>query len=100
MFGGDASECHVRALVIVCPDPVRAVVLNFSYRFKQVMPLPVVMYRAVIAFDVSVLLRVARLNIFQTDTLFLGPSSEFGTDEFGAVISLRMVCGFPRHSMT
>ena len=36
---------------------------------------PVVTYRAVIALDVSVLLRVTRLNIFQTNTLFLGNRS-------------------------
>ena len=51
------------------------------------MAQPVVTYRAVIAFNVGVLLRITRLNIFQADALFLGPAREFGTDKFGAVIT-------------
>ena len=51
------------------------------------MSQPVVIYRAVIALDIGVLLQVARLNIVKADTPFLDPCSEFGTDKFGAVIT-------------
>ena len=51
------------------------------------MPKPVVPYSAVIALDVNVLLRVARLNIVQADAPFLGPSSEFDANKFRASIT-------------
>jgi hypothetical protein len=42
-------------------------------------------YRAFVALDVGILLRIARLNIFQSDAPFLGPSSELGADKFWTV---------------
>ncbi|MBW3503398.1 hypothetical protein KO536_04090 [Pseudomonas sp. NKUCC02_KPG] len=52
------------------------------------MAKPVLAYRPVIAFDVSILLlRVLWLNIFQTNTLFLGLASEVGANKVGAIIT-------------
>ncbi|MNY38502.1 hypothetical protein D3C86_1731350 [compost metagenome] len=61
------------------------------------MSQPVIACRSVVALDVGILLRVARLNKVQSDTPFLGPSSEPCADKFGVVIascSLRLSTPF------
>lgn len=58
--GGDASLGHI---VIVCPDPSRGVFLYLSNGLEQVMPQPVVAYRAVLAFDVGILLGITGLDM-------------------------------------
>ena len=61
------------------------------------MSQPVIAYRSVVALDVGILLRVARLNKIQSDASFLGPCSELCADKFGAVIasySLRLSTPF------
>lgn len=73
--------------MIVRPNPVRAVVLNFGYRFKQVMPQPVIPYGSVVALDVSILLGVSWLNVFQANPLLFGPQCQLGADLLRAVIA-------------
>lgn len=73
--------------MIVRPNPVRTVVLNFGYRFKQVMPKPVIPYRPVVALDVSILLRVSRLDVVQANTPLFGPQCQLGADVLWAVIA-------------
>lgn len=73
--------------MIVCPHPVGCIVLNLLNGFKQIMAEPVVAYRSVKAFDVSILLWLARLDMLKTDTMTLGPGGKGGADVLGAIIA-------------
>ncbi|MNT58135.1 hypothetical protein D3C72_1955530 [compost metagenome] len=52
----------------------------------------------VIASDISILLRLARLNVAQGDASFLGPLHQLAADVFRP-LSTRIAIGLPRHSM-
>lgn len=69
------------------PHPVGRIVLHLLNRLEQVMTEPVVADCPVVAFDISVLLRVSRLDVVQPDASALCPSDEGATDVFRAVIA-------------
>jgi hypothetical protein len=48
--------------MIVSPEPARGILLNiFDFR-QEIVTQPIVSYRSIISFNVSILLRVARLD--------------------------------------
>ena len=73
--------------MIVGPHPLRREVLHLGQRIELVLRQPVVAYSAVEALVISVLLRLAKLDIFDPDALFLGPALERATDVFRPVVA-------------
>lgn len=65
---GNATEGHVGALVIIGPEPAGRVVLNLLNAVEQVMRASLSWRTVVVAFDIGVLLRLARLDEFDADT--------------------------------
>src|SRR5690554_7973266 len=61
--------------------------LNFSDAAEQVLPEPVIAHSAIVALDISVLLRVARLNKYQFDIAFGCPFSQHTADVLRAIIT-------------
>src|SRR5450830_298614 len=51
------------------------------------MPLPVIPHCPVVALDISILLRVSRLDVFQANTLLFGPLCQLGADVLRTVIA-------------
>ena len=84
--------------MIVGPHPVGRIALHLFNRFEQVVTEPVVADRPVVAFDVGILLRVARLDVIQPDAFAFSPGDE-GALMYSGLLSLLMTCGLPRHSM-
>ena len=74
-------------LVIVGPEPLSCEVLYVSNRFKQVMAQPIIAHRAVIPFDVGILLRISGLDMGDGKTAFLRPGQEGIADVFRAVVA-------------
>jgi hypothetical protein len=62
--------------VIVVSQPARRELLHVFQRVEQVLAQPVVAHRLVVAFDVSILLGLAGLNVLQLDAAVLGPECE------------------------
>lgn len=63
LLGRDATECHVRAFVVVSPEPLSGGILNTSNAFEQILAEPVGSHGSVVALDVGILLRLAGLGI-------------------------------------
>lgn len=73
--------------MIVSPEPARGIFLNvFDFR-KEIVTQPIVSYCSIISFDVSILLRVARLDEQQIDTMFLSPRGQQSNDILKPVIT-------------
>jgi len=87
LFWRDAAKCHIGPVVIVSPPPAACEILNLIERFKQVMGQPVVACRAVIALDISVLLRLARLDKNDAYGTPDGPGQRHSADVLRAVIA-------------
>ncbi len=68
--------------MIVKPKPPGGIVLHVLNRFKQVLTQPAVSYRAVVALDVGVLLRLARLDKLKLDIVLVRPLLQILTDNF------------------
>ena len=69
----------------------------FLYGLKDILIQPLVTNGAVIAFDVRVLLGLARLDVFKPDVALLGPSHQRATDIFRTVLDtyrLRLTAPF------
>lgn len=73
-------------VVIVSPQPAGCKILGILKRFKQVMGQPVVAQGTVIALDISILLRLARLDEVDANAQFGGPDQRHGADVFGTII--------------
>ena len=61
-------------------------ILDFFDGFKVIPSQPFCPDCSVVALDVGVLLRLARLDVFKPDVAFLGPCYERSTDVFWAVV--------------
>ena len=61
-------------------------VLRLFYGFNDVLVQPFVPDRAVVAFDIGVLLGLTGLDMLQADVLFPGPAFQLFADVFQAVI--------------
>jgi len=73
--------------VIVSPQPAGCKILNLIERFKQVVGQPVITHGTVVAFDVSVLLRLPRLYEVDAYAAFGGPGQGHCADVLWAVIA-------------
>ena len=87
MFWCNAAKCHVGPVVIVGPQPAGCKILDLIERFKQVMGQPIVAHRAVIALDISILLRLARLDEVDANAALGGPGQRHSADVLRAVIA-------------
>ena len=81
LLGGNATERHVRSFVIVGPEPFGGGLLHLLDALEQVLAEPVVAHSAVVALDIGVLLRLAGLDVFDTDTVLPRPGHEGAADE-------------------
>ena len=54
--------------------------------FDDVLIKPFVAYSSIVAFDVSILLPLARLDMPDSDAVLFCPFSEFATDVFGTIV--------------
>ncbi len=61
--------------------------MHFSDGLEQVMPEPVVAQRAVVTFDISVLLRIARPDMLQADAMFFSPQQDLAADVLRPVVA-------------
>ena len=68
-----ATDAHVRAVVVVSPEPLRGVILCLLDAFDDVLVEPFMPDGAVVALDLGVLLGLARLDVLNSDAPFLGP---------------------------
>jgi hypothetical protein len=73
--------------MIVFPDALACIFLLFSDRIEQVMPEPVIAYRPVVALDIHILLRLSRLDMFQTDAVLFCPTHQRSADVFWAIVA-------------
>ena len=73
--------------MIVVPDPSRGEVPDFIEIFPVVLAKPFISYGSVKTFDVSVLLRLAWLNVLQCNACLLCPHLNDATDVFRAVVA-------------
>lgn len=85
----DASECHVGALVVVRLQPSRGLVLRLGDRVEQRSGQPGVANGTVVAFNVGVLLRLARQDMLAPAALQLCPCQQRTTDVFGTVVAAK-----------
>jgi hypothetical protein len=84
--GCDAADAHVRAVVVVSPEPLRGVSCSLLDGFDDVLVEPFMPHGAVVALDVGVLLRLAWLDVLDGNPMFLGPFHQLFTDVFRAVV--------------
>lgn len=87
LFRGDPAQSPIRPLVSVAPEPAGSEVLNFLDRIEQPLPEPVVPHGAIVAFNVSILLRLSRLNMLDADAAFSGPDREAAAHVFRPVVA-------------
>ncbi len=87
LIGGDAAQGHVRALVIVVPHPTRCLILYLIDRIEQLLRQPVIANGSIETLDISILLRLSGLNVFDSDPVFAGPSLHRAADILWAVIA-------------
>jgi len=73
--------------MIVVPEPSRGEVLHLVDIIEQVLRQPFIADRSIEALDISVLLRLPRLDVFDPDALALSPGLERGTNVFRAVVN-------------
>jgi hypothetical protein len=59
--GGELAEAHVGALIVVSPEPLCCVILHLADGCEVVLAQPFVADGPVVAFDIGILLRLARL---------------------------------------
>jgi hypothetical protein len=83
--GCDAADAHVRAVVILSPEPLGGKVLGLPAAVDDVLVQPFVPDRAIVAIDVGVLLRLTRLDVRQGDAVLFRPIQLQLTDVFRAV---------------
>jgi hypothetical protein len=88
---GDAANGHIRALVVVCPEPVSGSVLHLFDGIEQSLIEPVVAHGSVVTFNVSVLLRLAGLDVGELDATLLCPSLQ-GALRYSGPLSQRIAC--------
>jgi hypothetical protein len=73
--------------VIVSPQPAGCKIQDLIECFKQMMGQSVVAYRAAIALDICILLRLSRLDKVDANAAFGGPGQRHGADVLRAVIA-------------
>ena len=69
----DATERHAGALMIVRPEPTGGLVLHLFDRVEEGSGQTGASDCAVVALDIGILLRLARLDVFDPDARAFGP---------------------------
>lgn len=83
----DVAERHVRALVVLCPELTRCRLLNLFNRLERALVQPAMAHRPVVALNIGVLLRLARLDMFDPDLPFLRPCQQRMADVFRPIVA-------------
>lgn len=84
---------HVRPFVVIGPKPSCGEFLRLLYAVYDVLAEPFMSDSAIVALDLGILLRLARLDIAHGNALFLIPLHQFATDVFRPItLELRTVC--------
>ena len=73
--------------MIVGPEPLGCMISNLIRVFPVALGQPFVANSPVETFDVSILLRLARLNVLEGNTRLLSPVLNSATDVFRAVVA-------------
>ena len=84
--GRGVTQAHIRAVVVVSPEPFCGVILNLLDCCKHVLIQPFMPDRSVVTFDIGVLLRLSGLDMLQGDTSVFGPLRQAAADIFRAII--------------
>ena len=80
------ADAHIRAIIVVSPQPLRGEVLRLLDVFNDVLAQPFVPDCAVVALNVNVLLRLSGLDVLDANALLLSPFQQLATDIFRAII--------------
>ena len=72
----DATDPHIGAFVVVCPEPARRGLLEIRDGIEEILREPIVAYGAIEPFDVGILLWLARLNKLEVNAALFHPSRE------------------------
>ncbi len=86
LVGCFTSQSHVRSVVIVAPQPFSRLILQVFKRRKQVLVEQLITHGTVKAFDISILLRVARLGIPQQNATLFSPLFEVMADVLRPIV--------------
>ena len=73
--------------MIVVPHPARCLILHLIDRIEQLLREPVITNRSIEALDISILLRLSGLNVFDLDAVFTGLCLYRATDILWSVIA-------------
>lgn len=73
--------------MIIGPQPLRGEILDFLDRIEQIVRQPVISDSPVVALDIGILLRAARLNEFQLDDALTCPCHGDGADVLRAIVA-------------
>lgn len=84
---GEPALGHVRAVVIVGPQPPRGEALNLFNAGPAVVGQPFAAHRPVEPLNVGVLLWLSWLDVFDLDSPFFGPVLHHSTDVFRPVVA-------------
>ena len=84
--GGDAAECHIGTIVVVCPEPLGRRILRVGDGRKEVLRSPVVAHRAIEAFNVGILLWLPWLNELEANAARCRPRLHRVTDVLRVVV--------------
>lgn len=85
--GGYSAYRHVRALIIVSPEPLGGRCLGLIDAHKHVLIKPVISDCSIIALHISILLRVSGLDEHERNAVFLGPFGQGIADIFRAIVT-------------
>jgi hypothetical protein len=85
--GRDAAITHVRAPMVVTPQPLCRRLLHLFDERKLFLHEQVVAHRTVEALDVSVLLRVSRLGVLNSNSLRVRPGLKALADELWTAVA-------------
>lgn len=84
--GGQSTQGFMRSFVVISPKPFSGAVLDFLQATKQILSQPIIAYGPVVAFDVGILLRVARLGVDQRNAPLGGPIQQDFAHVFRPVV--------------
>ena len=87
MFRWQATIGLVGSFVIIEPQPLRGIVLNFFNSVELILAQPGIAHRPIVALHIRILLRIARLGKFKIDTVLVRPLLERMADELWPVIA-------------
>ena len=100
LYGRDAAEGHVRALVVVCPQPAIGGFLHVLNAVEQPLVEPAITHGRVSTLNVGILLGPSGLDVINPDTAPFHPGQKQATDVFGPAVAANRLRSelFPRGS--